>query len=96
MIVTVLPFVETKGLTMEDVDELKERVRNQMIDVYNKVAAEMKAQLPPNYPGFVGFQDKDWLVRIKAVISFININKLWFLFILGIYTMFHSIPSQIN
>jgi hypothetical protein len=57
--VTVLPFVETKGLTLEDVDELKETVRKQMIVVYDKVAAEMKAQLPANYPGLVGFQDND-------------------------------------
>jgi hypothetical protein len=57
--VTVLPFVETKGLAMEDVDELKETVRKQMIEVYDKVAAEMKAQLPPNYPGLVGFHDNN-------------------------------------
>lgn len=83
---TVLPFVETKGLIIEDVDQLKETVRQKMIDVYNKVAAEMKAQLPPNYPGLVGFHDKDWLMRIKTVINFINVNSIN----LGIYTMYEA------
>jgi hypothetical protein len=59
VIVTVLPFVETKGLTLDDVDSLKEQVRSQMIEVYDKVAAEMLAQLPPDYPGLVGFEDKN-------------------------------------
>jgi len=59
VIVTFLPFVETKGLTMDDVDALKEKVRNQMIEVYEKVAAEMKAKLPPDYPGLVGFEEKN-------------------------------------
>ncbi|XP_065344703.1 1-acyl-sn-glycerol-3-phosphate acyltransferase alpha-like [Cloeon dipterum] len=59
VIVTVLPFIETAGLTLDDVDELKEKVRQQMIEAYDKIAAEIKAQLPADHPGLVGFDDKN-------------------------------------
>jgi hypothetical protein len=58
VIITALPYIETKGLTMDDVDELIMRVRSQMQEVYDGVSKELKAQLPPDYPGFEGFEEK--------------------------------------
>jgi len=57
VVVTALPYVETKGLTLDDVDELKERVRSQMEEVYRNISAELKKSLPPNYSGLVGFEE---------------------------------------
>ncbi|XP_059481137.1 1-acyl-sn-glycerol-3-phosphate acyltransferase alpha-like [Neocloeon triangulifer] len=57
VIVTALPYVETKGLTMADVDDLMTKVRSEMEKVYQQVSEELKAELPPNYPGLVGFED---------------------------------------
>jgi len=57
MIITALPFIETKGLTLDDVDELIYRVRSQMEEVYKQVSKELKAELPLNYPGLVGYED---------------------------------------
>lgn len=55
--ITALPYVETKGLTLEDVEELQLKVSAQMEEVYAKVAAELKATLPLDYPGLVGFEN---------------------------------------
>ena len=55
--ITALPYVETKGLTLEDVEELQLKVSAQMEEVYIKVAAELKATLPLDYPGLVGFEN---------------------------------------
>lgn len=57
MIVTALPYIETKGLTLKDVDDLILKVRTQMEDVYKQVSKEVKAQLPLDYPGLVGFEE---------------------------------------
>jgi hypothetical protein len=37
------------------VEQLQEKVRAQMEEVYVKVAAELKATMPADYPGLVGF-----------------------------------------
>lgn len=41
VIMTVLPPISTKGMTLEQIPELMERVRNQMIEVYRSTSAEM-------------------------------------------------------
>lgn len=53
--ITALPYIETKGLTLDDVEVLQEKVRAQMEDVYDKIANELKEKLPADYPGLVGF-----------------------------------------
>ena len=37
---TVLPKISTKGLTADDVADLTEKVRDQMLDVFNKTSYE--------------------------------------------------------
>ena len=41
IIATVLPPVETTGLTSEDVTDLTEKVRNQILEVYQKTSEEV-------------------------------------------------------
>jgi lysophosphatidate acyltransferase len=43
VIITALPEIPTKGLTGKDVDDLIQRTRNAMIDVYNKTSMEVEA-----------------------------------------------------
>ncbi|XP_065346295.1 1-acyl-sn-glycerol-3-phosphate acyltransferase beta-like [Cloeon dipterum] len=57
VVITVLPYIETKGLTLDDVEDLMNRVKSEMEKVYFKVAEELKAELPPDHPGLVGFED---------------------------------------
>jgi hypothetical protein len=57
MIVTALPYIETKGLTLKDVDDLILKVRTQMEDVYKQMSKEVKSQLPLDYPGLIGFEE---------------------------------------
>ena len=40
MIITALPEILTTGLTTKDVDDLMERSRQQMIEVYEKISLE--------------------------------------------------------
>jgi hypothetical protein len=55
-VITALPYIETKGLTLNDMDALMEKVRSQMVQVYEQVSTELKTALPQNYPGLVGFE----------------------------------------
>jgi hypothetical protein len=57
MIVTALPYIETKGLTLKDVDDLILKVRTQMEVVYYQMSKELKSQLPLDYPGLIGFEE---------------------------------------
>lgn len=57
MIVTALPYIETKGLTLKDVDDLILKVRTQMEDVYKQVSKELRSELPADYPGLIGFEE---------------------------------------
>lgn len=41
VIMTVLPAVPTKGMTLEQMPELMEKVRNQMVEVYHSSSAEL-------------------------------------------------------
>ena len=41
VIMTVLPPVSTKGMTLEQIPELMEKVRNMMMDVYQSSSAEV-------------------------------------------------------
>ncbi|KAL4706827.1 hypothetical protein ACJJTC_010061 [Scirpophaga incertulas] len=50
VIIQCLEPVPTQGLTMEDVPDLIERVRNIMDAVYKELSKEVLSALPPNYP----------------------------------------------
>ncbi|XP_059481776.1 1-acyl-sn-glycerol-3-phosphate acyltransferase beta-like [Neocloeon triangulifer] len=56
VIITALSYIETKGLTLDDIDELQTKVWNQMNEVYNNLSKELKISLPTNHPGLVGFE----------------------------------------
>jgi hypothetical protein len=45
MIIDALPEISTIGLTVKDIDDLMERTRQQMIDVYEKISVEAAANL---------------------------------------------------
>ena len=44
-------MIPTTGLTSADVDELSERVRAVMDAHYQRLGEELRAALPPDYPG---------------------------------------------
>lgn len=50
VIIQCLEPVTTEGLTMRDVPELIERVRNMMDAAYKELSKEVLSALPPNYP----------------------------------------------
>ncbi|XP_065346294.1 1-acyl-sn-glycerol-3-phosphate acyltransferase alpha-like [Cloeon dipterum] len=59
VIITVLPYIETKGLTLDDIGELQNKVWKQMNEVYTNVSTELRDSLPPKYPGLVGFDEEN-------------------------------------
>jgi hypothetical protein len=52
VIITALPMIPTKGLTLDDVDTLKEKVKEVMLEKYREVSKEILASLPENYLDF--------------------------------------------
>jgi muconolactone delta-isomerase len=51
VVITAMPMISTKGLTIDDVETLKEQVRDLMLQKYREVKVEMLASLPADYPG---------------------------------------------
>jgi hypothetical protein len=51
VIITALPMIPTKGLTVNDVDVLKDKVRDIMLKEYQKISEELLKALPKDYPG---------------------------------------------
>ncbi|XP_023939060.1 1-acyl-sn-glycerol-3-phosphate acyltransferase alpha [Bicyclus anynana] len=49
VVIQCLEPVKTEGLTMEDVPELVERIRNQMEKAYKELTKEILTTLPPEY-----------------------------------------------
>lgn len=49
VIMTVLPPISTVGMTLEQLPELMEKVRNQMMEVYRNTSAEVsRTQISPS------------------------------------------------
>ncbi|KAF4525316.1 hypothetical protein B566_EDAN014925 [Ephemera danica] len=51
VVIEALPLISTSGLTSDDVDDLTRRVRDVMASRYDQLADELRASLPPDYPG---------------------------------------------
>ncbi|XP_077287330.1 1-acyl-sn-glycerol-3-phosphate acyltransferase beta-like [Arctopsyche grandis] len=50
VIITCLDPIETKGLTLDDMDDLMKKVRDAMLECYNEVCKEVLSSLPADYP----------------------------------------------
>lgn len=50
IVITTLPPVSTEGLTKNDIDQLMERVRSQMIETFKLTSAEMLQRYKPHKP----------------------------------------------
>ncbi|KAF4525317.1 hypothetical protein B566_EDAN014926 [Ephemera danica] len=51
VVIEALPLISTSGLTSDDVEDLTKRVRDVMASRYDQLADELRASLPPDYPG---------------------------------------------
>lgn len=47
VIISALPPIPTEGLTMDDIDGLMQRVRENMVEEFSKMSKEVKADLTP-------------------------------------------------
>ena len=49
VIISALPPVPTRGLTIGDVDNLMQQVRESMLDEFERMSKEVKSDLLPSY-----------------------------------------------
>lgn len=64
-IITLLDPIPTKGLTEDDVDQLREKTRNVMLKEYEKLSEEvaLKAKIP------------DWVNKSRPRLTLVNQKK---------------------